>query len=146
MADSRQSEGTPPRLFLTSYLIPHLLLATTLAVSPRLHVRLASWLLFVCLSLPGLQSFPTSEDKSGEYALGVAFGNGMVYALHLLIVDPIRVWRHYTDKIEPLELPIIRRVFWTWSTINSPRGLGWNYKVSIIHRSRRVVLIIRCQT
>ncbi|KAK0463766.1 membrane bound O-acyl transferase family-domain-containing protein, partial [Desarmillaria tabescens] len=82
---------------------------------------------FALLCYKGLQY--TTGDKLQNYSMGSTIGGQFFTALHLLlIVEPIRQYRHLTDIDDPRTRPLLKRVYWAGCIIHSPRGIGWNYQ------------------
>ncbi|KAG6835667.1 hypothetical protein H0H93_015926 [Arthromyces matolae] len=93
--------------------------------------RIALFLGFSLLSYQGLQY--TTGDKLQDYSMGSTIGGQFFTALHLLLlVDPIKQYRHVRDTDDPRTRPLLKRVYWTGCIIHSPRGIGWNYQVGLI--------------
>ncbi|KAF8065364.1 membrane bound O-acyl transferase family-domain-containing protein [Lyophyllum atratum] len=120
-------EGRPPFPFLTFLVVPDILLAFALALDLSKRTRLISFVAFAWVCYEGL--LYTTGDKMQDYSMGSTIGGQFFTALHLLlIVEPIRQFRHSTDVDDPRTRPLLKRVYWAGCIIHSPRGIGWNYQ------------------
>ena len=65
-------------------------------------------------------------------------GAGIQHVSLTWLTDPIHDFRHERDHVAPKELPFVRRVWWALCLLNSPRGIGWSYKVGVAPFTCRV--------
>ncbi|KAI6122536.1 hypothetical protein EV401DRAFT_1858788 [Pisolithus croceorrhizus] len=90
-------------------------------------------------------------NKKFDYLFGATLGTTVLQAIRfLLLVRPLEEYRHEADKVPAYQLPFIQRYFWLFKMTNSPRGIGWSFKSSLIpvdprHRTRASFIASRLQ-
>lgn len=121
-----------PELPLIPYLVlPDIFLCILIAVQAPPVLRLLGFVLHTYVSAHGLRF--TTGDPLQDYGIGSAFSGQFFTALHLLwLTRPVNEFRHENDRVgrSTSELPLWKRVWWTFSVNHSPRGVGWSYQVS----------------
>ena len=120
-----------PELPLIPYLVlPDIFLCILIAVQAPPVLRLLGFVLHTYVSAHGLRF--TTGDRLQDYGIGSAFSGQFFTALHLLwLTRPVNEFRHENDRVgrSTSELPLWKRVWWTFSVNHSPRGVGWSYQV-----------------
>ncbi|KAG5714972.1 hypothetical protein E4T56_gene5371 [Termitomyces sp. T112] len=124
-------ETRPPFPFVTFLLVPDILLALALALDLPKRTRVAFFVVFALVCYQGLQY--TTGDKMQDYSMGSTIGGQFFTALHLLLLaEPIRHYRHFSDHDDPSTRSLFKKVYWTACIIHSPRGIGWNYQTPYV--------------
>jgi hypothetical protein len=114
-------------------LVPHVLLlefVTALPIVFRLGTlyRISALAIFAAACINTV--FSTLGDTKLNFIIGAWTGIGFFNAYHLLfLVDPLEHYRHERDTVPPLELSLMRRIYWVLCAQNNLRGVGWNYQV-----------------
>ena len=104
--------------------------ACLIALSPRGLVRVVGNAALLCLIISVLGLTTGRADR--DYVVGCIFaGQAFNMFLFTWLTDPIHDFRHERDHVAPKELPFARRVWWALCLLNSPRGIGWSYKVGV---------------
>ncbi|KAI6024222.1 hypothetical protein EDC04DRAFT_3117112 [Pisolithus marmoratus] len=107
---------------------------TLLLVFAALNFKSMSWRLIGCSIVVAVLAADLPLGRTGnrkfDYLLGATLGTTVLQAIRfLLLVRPLEEYRHEADKVPAYQLPFIQRYFWLFKMTNSPRGIGWSFKV-----------------
>lgn len=113
------------------YVGPFLLVGLTAALRenlPSVGFRLAVVVGLTAILLHALQ-FDTGDGHQ-NYATGSTFGSIFFTVVAMLLLsDPVKEYRHESQKEPTTEMPLWKRFYWAMCIQFSPRGVGWNYQV-----------------
>lgn len=127
-------EQRPPLPFFTYYAASFLIIALAAALRPQipsLAWRLAAVAALAALLLRALQH--DAGDARQNYSAGCAWGGIFFTAVTLLLLlDPVREYRHETDTQPIAAMPWWKRVYYMVCVQANPRGVGWNYQVRAV--------------
>ncbi|KAG6328519.1 hypothetical protein ID866_10570 [Astraeus odoratus] len=90
--------------------------------------RSSGWSLIMVLTVWSMTTTTTGQPQH-DYALGIwSFGTLVLDSVRmLLLTQPLREFRHISDKVPAHKLPFLQRFFWIMSTTG--RGIGWSFEV-----------------
>ncbi|KZT63106.1 hypothetical protein DAEQUDRAFT_229749 [Daedalea quercina L-15889] len=120
-----------PALRLPLLLVIHIGHACLIALSPRRSGRIIGTI--ALYSLIACAYLTSTGNAQGDNSIGIYIANqAFIIVLLNWLTDPIHDFRHERDYSSPAGLPFLHRVWWAMCVIDSPRGVGWSYKVANI--------------
>ena len=126
-----KDDNRPHLSTLPLYFSVQLANACLIALSPRALGRVVGNVALLGIIIFGLRL--TTGQVELNYLVGCMFAE-QTFSMFLFtwLTDPIHDFRHECDHVAPKELPFVRRVWWALCLLNSPRGIGWSYKVGVV--------------
>lgn len=129
MAHRTAVENLRAVFYLLYFCLPNVIFALIIAF------RFSRWTKYTFLACYLYAGTFVSGYRTGhvwiDYSMGATLGSFYFNHLHLVMVDPLKRYRHKSDDPEmgPNKLSWAGRVYWAWCAIVSVRGVGWNYQV-----------------
>ena len=125
-----EDDNRPHLPTLPLYFSVQLANACLIALSPRALGRVVGNVALLGIIIFSLRL--TTGQVELNYFVGCMFAE-QAFSMFLFtwLTDPIHDFRHERDHVAPKELRFVRRVWWALCLLNSPRGIGWSYKVGV---------------
>lgn len=120
----------PPLPIVPYFILPDIALCFLIALYPGKAWRYSAIALFAYSNVKALSY--TTGDGLQDSIIGSTIFTQLFTATHLLLLtDPLREIRHKHDVVPPSQLPLLKRLLWSFCVNHSPRGIGWNYQVRL---------------
>jgi hypothetical protein len=113
--------------------VPVIILQTVITLDLRAPWNFAACagILFICWTC--IQHCATSKTDliHYDYSVGGGIGVSVMDVIHMtLLVQPLHDFRHEKQTQPAHKLPWLQKFMWVTELCGSPRGIGWNFRVS----------------